>query len=483
MVPLLALLAAASRSAPAPTGLHVNHEPKEALAVPADDVVLGWAVPAAGGAQASFRVRLTAGSGALLGEFACAPSPRINCSRSDGISLRSLTAQHPSFALPAGATVGVAVQLVDSAGAQGGWSAPFYFATALAEGAWPGGAVPVWAKNATQNLVLLRRSFVADAGREHLLHITAHAVPNRMPGGGANATKLLCSYKLWLNGEPLAVGPGRPTGEGSTIQDPAQLYDTLNITALLRHGQENVIAVQSFYWNNAQERAEVPSAFQVEGDEGDLGGVLVLVRSGSTVVAASGDDGWLAFDRGDSALLRAARPPGCENFCRNNPNPSCNFCTIVGGRYHLMHEHWNMAVMPTGWQLPAYVPKHSDWSPPVQRAKPFSRLGPKGARAIALVAHAPSIRAVTPSGAGDFKCASGGGFCYIVDMNREIQGGLNITFERGTTGQQLTVRASETLLPSGAVQFNGSDDSVHWDVWTLAAGRQTVVTHEYIEAR
>ena len=169
MVPaLLALLAAASRSAPAPTGLHVNHEPHEALAVPADDVVLGWAVPAAGGAQASFRVRLTAGSGALLGEFACAPSPWINCSRSDGISLRALTAQHPSFALPAGATVGVAVQLVEPGGARGGWSAPFYFATALAEGAWPGGAVPVWARNATQNLVLLRRSFVADAGREHL---------------------------------------------------------------------------------------------------------------------------------------------------------------------------------------------------------------------------------------------------------------------------------------------------------------------------
>ena len=57
------------------------------------------------------------------------------------------------------------------------------------------------------------------------------------------------------------------------------------------------------------------------------------------------------------------------------------------------------------------------------------------------------------------------------------------SFERGSAGQQLTVRASETLLPSGAVQFNGSDDSVHWDVWTLAAGRQTVVTHEYIEAR
>ena len=116
--------------------------------------------------------------------------------------------------------------------------------------------------------------------------------------------------------------------------------------------------MQAWYWNNAQERAEVPSASQVEGDEGDLGGVLVLVRSGSTAVVASGDDGWLAFDKGDSALLRAAVFAGCENLCNHN-HQSCDFCTIVGGRFHLMHEHWDMSVMPTGWQLPGYTPKHT----------------------------------------------------------------------------------------------------------------------------
>ena len=30
---------------------------------------------------------------------------------------------------------------------------------------------------------------------------------------------------------------------------------------------------------------------------------------------------------------------------------------------------------------------------------------------------------------------------------------------------------------------NGTDESLHWDLWTLAAGEQTVVSHEYIEAR
>lgn len=244
----LALAHAVAAAPPAPYGLHANRERSEALALDTGaDIAFGWA--SSGAAQASFRLRLTgAASGSLLGEFDCAPSAALNCSRSDGVSLRALTATHPSFALPEGASVGVQVMLVDTAGATSPWSAPFYFATALAQGAWPGGAVPIWAKNASQNFVLFRRTFAARAvGAEHLLHITAHGVPNRKPGGGANATKLLCSYKLWVNGVSVAVGPGRPTGVNSTLQIPALLYDTVNVTALLRHGEDNVIAVQAWY--------------------------------------------------------------------------------------------------------------------------------------------------------------------------------------------------------------------------------------------
>lgn len=107
--------------------------------------------------------------------------------------------------------------------------------------------------------MLLRRSFTTASEGEHLLHVTAQGVPNRMPGAGANATKLLCSYKLWVNGVSVSAGPGRPTGANSTIQSPALLYDTVNVTSLLRFGgkQENVIAVEAFYWNEAQEKAEV----------------------------------------------------------------------------------------------------------------------------------------------------------------------------------------------------------------------------------
>ena len=32
-------------------------------------------------------------------------------------------------------------------------------------------------------------------------------------------------------------------------------------------------------------------------------------------------------------------------------------------------------------------------------------------------------------------------------------------------------------------QPNGTDESVHYDQWTLAAGEQTIVSHEYIVSR
>lgn len=227
------------------------------------------------------------------------------------------------------------------------------------------------------------------------------------------------------------------------------------------------------------------STIQVEGDEGDAGGVLVLLRSGPSVIAATGDGEWQSFDKGDLALLPAAHPPGCQSLCpHGDPEKLCGACVIVGGRYNLMHENWDMRVLPSGWQNPGFTPT-ADWSPAIKRTiGGFPRLTTKGIRAIALVPHVPKFLAVTASGVGSYKCADGApGFCYVVDMEREIQGGINVTFKAGVAGHQVTVMASETLLPSGAVMANGSDTSLHCDLWTLTTGEQTVVSHEYIEAR
>ena len=102
-----------------------------------------------------------------------------------------------------------------------------------------GGARPIWSSNATAQFVLLRRPFHAPPAAESdaaLLHISAQPVPNRLAGprhGGSLASKLLCSYKLWVNGVPIGAGLGRPTGPNSTREDPALLYDTFDVSALI----------------------------------------------------------------------------------------------------------------------------------------------------------------------------------------------------------------------------------------------------------
>ena len=485
---------------PAPTGLHINLEPNEQLAA-GGPLHLGWSLPPDfRGVQRSFWVRCTSvhatGSSGAIHEHECKPSQAIpSCSLSDSIPLEALTGQ-----LSPGTSFAVSVRVEDASGAVSAWSTPVQFATALATGPWPGGAVPIWAANPLQNFVLFRRSFEA-TDDEHLLHITAHGVPMRKMNAGANATKLLCAYKLWINGMPISAGPGRPTGRGSTIQEPAQLYDSVNITSLLRVGEENVIAIQSWYWTNEQEQLEVPSTIAIQNDHGDRGGVMAVVMAGTKVVAATGDSSWLAYDRGDEALLKALPPPGCKQCCKNSasdPEAFCDFCVITGGRFQLMHEHWNMSTMPFKWQLPGFKAIASEWSSPSERAMGFPRLAPKGSRAIALVDHTPkAIRAVTPSGIGSFRCQSttvppvcgwnessfsvqphtgvqeaeasddqndaDATYCYVVDMGSIIQGGINISFSHGVSGHTVSVIASELMIgmngfntPTGAVQPNVS---------------------------
>lgn len=510
------MLGSTAATPPAPTGVHINREPNEQLAAQGP-LHLGWHLPPGfRGPQRSFWVRLQQ-NGKKSTDHECKPSADIpSCSQSDGILLDALTSK-----LAPGSSFALSVRAIDSTGEISAWSVPTHFATALPPGPWPGGAVPVWAKDPMQNFVLFRRSFEA-TGEEHLLHITAHGVPMRKKNAGANATKLLCAYKLWINGLPVSAGPGRPTGQGSTIQVPALLYDTVNVTSMLRVGEENVIAVQSWYWTNEQEQAEVPGTVAVQGDHGDRGGVLAVITARDRVVAATGDPHWRAYSRGDAALLRAAPPPGCKQCCHqsaSDPEAYCEFCTITGGRFQLMHEHWNASALPMHWQLPGFVPHNTvDWAVPQPTATPFPRLAPKGARAIALVHHTPKmIRAITPSGVGSFLCKqrdfstpvcgwnstleaeaqtartganTDATYCYVVDMGTIIQGGINITFNNGVAGHRVSVIASELLIgmngfnsPTGAVQPNGTDESVHYDQWTLAAGKQTIVSHEYIVSR
>eukprot|EP01052_Picozoa_sp_SAG31_P028843 SAG31_NODE_2819_length_5041_cov_10.089235_4_plen_447_part_00 len=281
------------------------------------------------------------------------------------------------------------------------------------------------------------------------------------------------SYKVWINGVPVGAGPGRPTGMNSTRDVPALLYDSFNVSALLRPGATNILAVQSFYWTAVQESTQVgcpsgESAFCVHGSSTDLdrrnprdrGGVLAWLSIGTSsrgeVVLRTGDDLWWVYADGDLALTVDHG--------------------VTQGQYHQPHEYYDMRFYPHDWRLANYVDTDERWTQPRTTAA-FARMESKGAA---------GIRMDTVTAAGFYFLApSVAGRCYVVDFGAIIQGGINATFEQGQSGQHVTVFAGETLQPDGSVKWweDNLNDTEYHDVWTLRDGTQTIVSHEYKEAR
>ena len=333
-------------------------------------------------------------------------------------------------------------------------------------------------QRSTQQLVLLRRPFLfrprgpAGRRRDAVLHITAQPIPNRLGGprhGGSLASKLLCAYKAWVNGVPLGVGPGRPTGANSTREDPALLFDSVDVSAYLHRdaGRENVLAVESFYWTAAQEARQVgcppgESAFCAGGRSTDLdptnprdvGGVLAWLDDGAggAPLLHTGDGGWSVWGGGDRAL---SVDHGVTN-----------------GQYHQPHEFYDMRHYPDyAWRSAAALPPPSSgaagWVAP-HIAPPFTRLSSKGIPGIRMeTVAAASFRALQQRGEG----------CYVVDFGAIIQGGLDVTFLHGEAGQCVGVFAGEVLYADGSVKWWEDDlnDTEYRAVWTLRDGEQRIV--------
>ena len=364
-----------------------------------------------------------------------------------------------------------------------------------------GGALPIWSNNASAQFVLLRRPFRLPASaspaqrRRAVLHISAQPIPNRLAGprhGGSLTSKLLCAFKLWVNGIPVGAGPGRPTGINSTRENPALLYDTFVVGALLRPAPApNVVAIESFYWTARQESAQVgcppgESAYCKDGSSTDLdpgnprdfGGVLAWLTLGgggggsrtaaATPLLRTGDDGWRVYAHGDRALAVGHG--------------------VTNGQYHQPHEFYDMRFYPSGWRSAEYAMNDGagagaggavdSWAPP-RAVAPFARLASKGIAGVRLDTVAAAAFRALPPGSGS------GSSCYVVDFGGIMQGGLNATFAGGRAGQQVTVYAGETLHPDGTVKWreDNLNDTAYRDVWTLRTGQQTITSHEYKEAR
>ena len=340
-----------------------------------------------------------------------------------------------------------------------------------------GEAVPVWSANATAQFVLLRRPFRFPARDKastvaSILHITAQPIPNRLAGprhGGSLASKLLCAYKVWINDIPIGVGPGRPTGMNSTRESPALLFDSFNVSAYLHKNssRQNILAIESFYWTAEQEAFQVgcppgESAICLDGRSTDLdptnprdmGGVLAWLDDGNggPPFLRTGDAGWSVWADGDRAL-------------------SVNH-GVTNGQYHQPHEFYDMRFYPDSqWRSDSRLSR-SGWVAP-RTAPPFQRLSSKGIAGIRMeTVSAASFRRISPD-------------CYVIDFGAIIQGGLCVTFVRGQAGQRVTVFAGEVLYADGSVKWweDFLNDTNYRAVWTLRNGKQTIMPHEFKEAR
>ena len=76
--------------------------------------------------------------------------------------------------------------------------------------------------------------------------------------------------------------------------------------------------------------------------------------------------------------------------------------------------------------------------------------------------------------------AASGTTRYLVDFGRELQGGLNVTFQDGVAGARVAVGLSEELLEDGGLKVPMRTGNNFTDVWTLSDGAQSVSQHEYM---
>lgn len=250
-----------------------------------------------------------------------------------------------------------------------------------------------------------------------------------------------------MNGAPLGAGPGRSVGGAVAL-------DTYNVTALLRRAGPNVLAVEAYYGPRPKGR----------NDSDDVGGVLAVVHDGTGTEHGAE---WRAFD-----ATPAFRPTLClfgAAGCKGGDGAGT-------GSYAQPHENIDARAYPQGWRGAGYDDAADDgWGAAAGRAAFADGVAAKRAMPVALRDVAAVRFDALPSPAGSFR--------YVVDFGRELQGHVNISFASGAAGREVVVRLGEQLLANGSVRWQSLTHNQWSDTWTLAAGEQSFVPHEYCEFR
>jgi hypothetical protein len=228
-----------------------------------------------------------------------------------------------------------------------------------------------------------------------------------------------------------------------------------DILSALRSGEANAVGIQGFH----------TSRFKKDDPR-----LLFLLK--------------LEYTDGTSQTVGSGA--GCQAMAADHIfNPDSSQGAWAGGKCGgptcsgMPQENLDLQHYPFGWTSPGFA-AGSGWSAAAV-AKPFVLpLRNRPARPVAVYERTPL--SVTPW--TNESCKQ----CYLIDFGRELQGGVNLTFDctapSCSAGHAVTLLLSEELMPDGKPLVPMHTGNNFTSVWSLKAGTQEgVMQHEYDEFR
>ena len=297
-----------------------------------------------------------------------------------------------------------------------------------------------------------------------IMHITARQSPHLRQGAGTLQGKLVCSFKLYINGVVVTTGPGhnlaQPTSTPPRADSSTQAVSVVDITDLLHQGvdrsplssftssssssfsfspvppstpPQNVISIATFFnysfFPNEIPRVQAEMCFSADG--------FSCLRSAPLIAYTSSS--WQAW-QGD---------------LYHNPDGDSNLTSW----YQMANENLDQREFPHGWTSEHFFPPpHQKWVDAIVQP-PFCGL-------LYLDTSPPSALLtrtacnITPQGADSF----------LIDYGQEFSGGVNLSFPctKETQGKKLTVILAETLYPNGTIYAPSEAKQFYKATWTLA---------------
>ncbi|MCD2255406.1 family 78 glycoside hydrolase catalytic domain [Lactobacillus sp. CC-MHH1034] len=282
--------------------------------------------------------------------------------------------------------------------------------------------------SAQDHYVFMRKSFNVDDPKR-----IDHAILNVTARSGTKSRQFVS--KLSLNGQFVGVSPTRKSKDSTSM-----FYNTFDVTKQLRSG-ENVLGALNY----------------ATEDQGFLAQLTFYYKDGTQqVVTNSGlaNAGWLVKD-GTNAL-------GDDG-------------TSLGTQYYqVAAQNINNLDFPSGWDAPGYQANETTgWVQP-------HKVGEITTDKNKLTAYPVDNMAqfeITPA-----KVTAEGEGHYLIDLGKEIVGGLALKGINADQPGQMKVRYGEEL-ENGAVKWQMRTGNHYQETWTYRTGTQDFVTSDLMTYR